>query len=534
MLGDRELLVAYAPMASTGWGLALVAETANLLQVLGDLKTELDNSTLSLVLTRILPVGGVILILALGFGLWLTGRLVTPLQKLAVAARQIGEGRWDEVLSPTGDTGAAAKRQDEVGQLAQSLQTMGEQLKVSFGDLQTRNSELRLAQGELHETNEILEQRVTARTEEMAALFEVTMLTSESQDLADLIGPALARIIDIGSCQASCIHLLSGDQTYLSLVAHQGLAPDEIASLETVAVQPEFSAWLQLTGDPILMPDLNAPSIVPQELRAAKYRSYLGAQLRARGAPQGLLSCFRESDEQFLINEVSLLVALGEQLGVVVENHRLYQGTRTVAILEERERLARDMHDSVTQSLYGLTLFARSGREAAEDGDMGRVERSLAQLEEHSSNALREMRLSLYRLQPLMIENEGLVKALEYRLDSVERGLGIEPELQADSEIELSLGTSEELYRIAIEALNNVLKHAEATTVNVGILSGNGEIRLEVRDNGRGFESNGVQPGMGLKSMRERAEVLKGRLEISSSVGEGTLVRITIDDVIEG
>ena len=348
-----------------------------------------------------------------------------------------------------------------------------------------------------------------------------------------LLGPALTRIIDIGSCRASCIHLLSEDQNYLYLVAHQGLAPDEITSLETVAVQPEFSDWFKRTGDPILTPDLKAPSIVPQELRAAEYRSYLGAQLRARGAPQGLLSCFKESNAQFLINEVSLLVALGEQLGVVVENHRLYQATRSVAVLEERERLARDMHDSVTQSLYGLTLFARSGREAAEDGDMSRVEQSLARLEEHSSNALREMRLSLYRLQPLMIENEGLVKALEYRLDSVERRLGIDPELQADREIDLSLGTSEELYRIAIEALNNVLKHAEATIVKVSVLSGNGEITVEVRDNGRGFEPNEVQPGMGLKSMRERAEVLKGRLEISSAAGEGTLVRITIDDGIE-
>ena len=90
-----------------------------------------------------------------------------------------------------------------------------------------------------------------------------------------------------------------------------------------------------------------------------------------------------------------------------MENHRLYQNTRAMAVLEERERMARDMHDSVTQSLYGLNLFARSGQKAVEEGDMDRLANSLAQIQNHSLAALKEMRLSPYQLQPSTVEVEG-------------------------------------------------------------------------------------------------------------------------------
>ena len=145
IIDEKELSVAYSPMPTTGWSLAHVVETENLLQAVSDLGTELDRSTRSLVLTRILPVAGLILVVALGLGLWLTGRLVAPIQNLAVAARRIGEGRWDEAISPTGDTGRAAQRDDEAGQLARSFQGMSEQLRASFSDLQSSNSDLRLA-----------------------------------------------------------------------------------------------------------------------------------------------------------------------------------------------------------------------------------------------------------------------------------------------------------------------------------------------------------------------------------------------------
>jgi nitrate/nitrite-specific signal transduction histidine kinase len=394
----------------------------------------LGRSTQALILSRVLPIGFLVLIITVGISLWLTARLVDPLRKLAHAATLIGSGNWDESLSSTGETSVAAKRDDEIGELARSFQGMSEQLKISFGNLERSNAALRLVQDELQSTNEGLEQRVIARTQEMAAFYDVTLLTSESQDMSDLLEPALSRILDIGKCQAASIHLITEDQSSLHLVARQGLVSIEIDQVQTLAIQLEYQSDVSQSGDPILGSGLMDSAAMPKELGLERFHTYLGAQLRARGSSLGLLSCFRESEERFSVNEISLIVALAEQLGIAVENHPLNQSTREMAVLEERERLARDMHDSVTQSLYGLNLFARSGQKAVEEGDDERLANSLSQIQEHSMTALNEMRLSLYQLQPTIVENEGLAQALEGRLDSVERRLGIEANLEARTE----------------------------------------------------------------------------------------------------
>jgi signal transduction histidine kinase len=273
---------------------------------------------------------------------------------------------------------------------------------------------------------------------------------------------------------------------------------------------------------------------MPKELGLERFHTYMGAQLRARGSSLGLLSCFRESEERFTINEISLIVALAEQLGIAVENHRLNQSTREMAVLEERERLARDMHDSVTQSLYGLNLFARSGQKAVEEGDDERLANSLSQIQEHSMTALNEMRLSLYQLQPTTVENEGLVQALEGRLDSVERRLGIETNLEVTGHVDLPVRVAGELYYIAIEALNNVLRHADASKVTVRVSSNDNHTELQIADNRRGFDTENVSQGMGLGNMKARTEFLAGQLDFESTPGGGTTVTVVIGTSVEG
>ena len=217
-----------------------------------------------------------------------------------------------------------------------------------------------------------------------------------------------------------------------------------------------------------------------------------------------------------------------------MENHRLYQNTRAMAVLEERERMARDMHDSVTQSLYGLNLFARSGQKAVEEGDMDRLANSLAQIQNHSLAALKEMRLSPYQLQPSTVEDEGLVRALEFRLDSVERRLGIETDLQITGQIDLPVKIASELYRITIEALNNVLRHADASTITVRLSSDHNQTEPEIVDNGRGFDTERVSSGMGLRNMKARTEVLGGQFDIESTPGGATRLGVVVRTSVEG
>jgi signal transduction histidine kinase/tetratricopeptide (TPR) repeat protein len=369
-----------------------------------------------------------------------------------------------------------------------------------------------------------LEERVSARTQELALFFDMTMLASQSRDMRDILQPGLARILEIGRCQAACIHVLTEDQASLRLVAQQGVPDVCLGQLETLQPQERFADWLARPNDPILVPDLSAGRRAPVEVCRAGFQAYLGTQLRVRGQPVGVLSCYWDSRRHFSTDEVSLLVAIAQQLGVTVENNRLRQHIQEVAVVEERQRLARDLHDAVTQSLYSMSLFARSGREALEDADMPRLEDSLGQLEDNALLALKEMRLLLYQLLPVALEDKGLARALDLRFDSVERRLGIAVDYQVADSLDLSQAMEMEVYRIAIEALNNVLRHAGASAVRLHIRSDEDRLELEISDNGQGFDPDLVSHGMGLQNMRERAESLGGTLRVSSTPGQGTQV----------
>ena len=215
----------------------------------------------------------------------------------------------------------------------------------------------------------------------------------------------------------------------------------------------------------------------------------------------------------------------------VSERSQAEAAQRDLAVLEERNRLARELHDSVTQSLYSLTLFAEAGSRLAESGNWEQVKDYLDQLGETAQQALKEMRLLVHQLRPMVLQQEGLVGALQQRLEAVEKRAGVDARLLVDLTIDLPITLEEELYRISQEALNNVLKHAGATSVTVRIDTDGGRVDLEVEDNGRGFDPKDVREtgGMGLSSMRERVEALGGSLTIFSVAGQGTKVKVSVD-----
>jgi len=199
------------------------------------------------------------------------------------------------------------------------------------------------------------------------------------------------------------------------------------------------------------------------------------------------------------------------------------------ALLEERQRLARELHDSVTQSLYSLTLLAEAGRRMAAAGDLNRVEQYVGRLGETAQQALKEMRLLVYQLRPLALEAEGLAGALQHRLDAVEKRGGVQARLVVEGLVQLPARVEEALFRIAQEALNNALKHAAASAVTVTLCGGDGLVGLEISDNGQGFDSALASAGgLGLTSMRERVEQLGGAFELQTEPGGGTTVRVRL------
>jgi signal transduction histidine kinase len=209
----------------------------------------------------------------------------------------------------------------------------------------------------------------------------------------------------------------------------------------------------------------------------------------------------------------------------------LASNAEELATIKERNRLARELHDSVTQSLYSLSLLAGGWRRLAAKGELTNVEETFVEIEEVAQQGLKEMRLLIYELRPPALKNEGLQGALYHRLSAVEKRAGVEAHLVADDAIDLPPEVEEALYAVAIQALNNALKHASASTVTVKLHTADSCLRMEVMDNGCGFDPLRAKEssGIGLKSMRERVETLNGKLEITSKPGAGTNVKVEVE-----
>jgi signal transduction histidine kinase len=194
--------------------------------------------------------------------------------------------------------------------------------------------------------------------------------------------------------------------------------------------------------------------------------------------------------------------------------------------------LARELHDSVAQSLHSTALLAEAGQRLARSGDLERARGYLLRIGDISQQALGEMRLLVYQLRPAALGEVGLSGALQQRLDAVERRSGVDVSLQVEDGLEVPASIEEDLFRIAMEALNNALKHASSTTVTVSLRTNHDRdpacIELSVTDDGVGFDDAIPEGGLGLVSMRERIERLGGDLAILSAPGEGTQVRACV------
>jgi signal transduction histidine kinase len=251
--------------------------------------------------------------------------------------------------------------------------------------------------------------------------------------------------------------------------------------------------------------------------------------LMARGQVVGSMNVGTRRSQAMTPEVLSLLAAIGQQVGLAVENARLYEQAQEAAAMEERGRLARELHDSVTQSLYSVTMYTEAAARLMPAGQEAAVE-YLRDARDTAQEALREMRLMIYQLRSPALERGGLPVALQVRLDAVERRGGIHAELTVEGEDRLQPAVQTELHQIAQEALNNALKHGHAQQVQVSLHFGNAATRLEVWDDGVGFELAAAQTrgGLGLSNMRERASKIGGRLDIESAPGQGTRVLVEV------
>jgi signal transduction histidine kinase len=268
----------------------------------------------------------------------------------------------------------------------------------------------------------------------------------------------------------------------------------------------------------------------------------VSGQIHQFGWPGGLSFIFLYTAGLFFVAAFSTLTIRAEdsrqeserllaELQVAHQQLQAYAGqAEELAVAQERNRLARDLHDSVAQTLYGLTLQAEAASRRLLSGHVDTVADYLSEIRQSAQETLQETRLLIFELQPPVLEQQGLAPAIKARLESVEGRSDLKIQLHLDEVGRLPTGIEVAVYRIAQEALNNIIKHAHASQVQVTLARDDGIVSLEVADDGIGFDPRAVsqQAGMGLKGMRERAAQINGKLRVISEPGRGTQVQLEV------
>jgi signal transduction histidine kinase len=396
----------------------------------------------------------------------------------------------------------------------------------------------------IRRSDEALERLVEARTHELATLLTVSHTVASTLELEPLLKLILEQVQNVVDYTGASILIQEGEA--LVLRAHHGpfsqkealamrsrigqpLTREVVLEQKTVVIDDTLDDTPQARDFRVWADEhLKAHPDLPSEKIFRNIRSWMGVPLTVKGTVIGVLTLSYSEPHLYSARDTALVRAFADQVAVAIENARLHAQAERLAVVEERERLARELHDSVTQALYSVNLYAEAARRAIELGKQEAALQNLDEVRNMAREAVVDMRLLIFELRPPALEEEGLAAALQARLGSVETRAGLEIALQVDGERRLPPAVEEELFWITQEALNNVVKHARAQGVTVRLELGDEEVRLEVRDDGAGFELTKAERsgGVGLRSLQERVARIPGELVIESAPGEGTSVKV--------
>ena len=450
------------------------------------------------------------------FPLFFRSNLIRPLDRLLAGVRQVDAGDLDVSVPVT--------HNDEVGYLTAAFNKMAASLQRELDGRQKAEIELR-------QLNETLEARVAERTRELEALYDVSAASSQARDPETLLAELLER--SLAALRTPLGFILLAQDGAVNLAASQNLPSDWLQHLTGMSLDEDWFLAVIGQAEPMLIADTAADARAPAWLRADAPLALILSPLAAEGQTLGILGMARPAAEKFDLDDIALLVSIVNQVGVAVHAENLRQIVQQASVIGERQRLARDLHDSVTQSLYGLTTLTEVGLMRVETGDLAGSGDAFRKIGQSARQAIREMRLFIHQLRPPVLKEEGLAGALDLRLAAVEGRSDVRARLIADEDLRLPLPVETALYHIAQEALNNALKHARAANVTVTLArQGARGVILSVADDGCGFDLARTRAGMGLGNMRSRAAEIGAQLDISSQPGQGTRISVCLEDVL--
>lgn len=401
--------------------------------------------------------------------------------------------------------------------------------------LRKRTEEIDNIYAQLQDDNRRLEALVTERTHEIEqrqraadTLRDLMTVLNSNQPLQEVLHTSLEKANALLQSTWGAVYLFHPTQKTLNVEATYG-QPATVRTTDHLLQEAHLVQQAIAKRQPVVVIN-GAPAT--DTLPATIGQTHLAIPLLRQDRTSQVTESYGgiilgyPTARDFRDEEIQLAVAFSGQTALVLENARLRQQVEQIAVQEERGRLARELHDSVTQSLYSLTLLAEGRRRLLNSGRTEGIDEALQELSQLGQQALREMRLLVHELRPPLLEQEGLLGALHQRLNAVEKRAGIDVRLTTDALIDLPPAIEEGLYRIAHEALNNSLKHATATAVTIILRNSNQHVTLEVIDNGVGFDPTTSNRGIGLHSISERAAKLGGKLTLLSAPGQGTTIRV--------
>ncbi|MGZ6316569.1 MAG: ATP-binding protein [Anaerolineales bacterium] len=380
--------------------------------------------------------------------------------------------------------------------------------------------------------------RQRARDEMLVLLNAISSAASNQVDIDDFLSESIYHIIYPFRSQVVGFFLADEqvenktDRRFL-LSAHLGLSIESAAQLACVEAASPLFAPIVRDREPLQIEDMETDERVPPALREMALTCLLVLPLVTQSGDDGqVLGCMclaRKDKPVYSPDEVVRLTMIADQIATLIDGDR----RRKLAITStERKRLMRDLHDSVSQKLYGLVTTTEAAQAAIEAGSVVNPSEILARIGDNARQAVKEMRLFLFQMQPIDMEKDGLISLLHHRLAAVEGRADIKARLLsdlADAEIALSKESEVMLYYIAQEALNNILRHASAKSISVTLKQGRRNVILEILDDGCGFDPRKVERGgLGLVNMQERTAQIHGKLKIVSKQDKGTRIVITV------
>ena len=377
--------------------------------------------------------------------------------------------------------------------------------------------------------------RQRARDEMFVLINAISSAASNTLNLEDFLLESIYQIIYPFRSQVVGIFLLDerakkGEEPKLFLASHFGFPPEAIPDLTSILPTSPIFDWVNKSRLPLQIEEPAEDPRLPPTIREMKLACFATIPLITQAGEEskliGFMSIARKEKPVYSQDEIARLTTISDQIATLIDSDR----RRKLAIaLSERQRLMRDLHDSVSQKLYGLVTITEASQAALEAGETLNPSEVLARIGDSARQAVKEMRLFLYQMQPIDVDNDGLISVLHHRLAAVEGRADIKARLLADEEITISKDKEIALYYIAQEALNNILRHARAKSISVSLKQGRRNVILEIRDDGAGFDPRKLdRAGLGLRNMKERTSQINGTLRIRSKPGQGTTITITV------